>query len=128
MKSRMTIAQTAAAAHSALRSEGAASTRMVDADEIEAAIRVHLTHARKARKDGAVAARSILHGGFIPGAYRYRARADRVEIEGFTASTLTVTATRADAQRRPHFNRAPHLVVRGVWPGQTQGRILASPW
>lgn len=120
-----TIATIAAEAEADLvAARGRATTRTLDAAEIEDAIREHLRHARAlAKSEPTTTVRTVLRGGYV--LYGYRASADTVTITGARVDELAVDAQRAAAQSRPH-GHGDRLIVRAVREGQRQGRIVVS--
>ena len=74
-----------------------------------------------------------LHGGFVPGSYRYSAAGDIAEVtvdlradtyrDDPSAPRWEVNIDRGYAAKRPH-GRGDVLVARLLRPGQSQGRLL----
>ena len=74
-----------------------------------------------------------LHGGFVPGSYRYTANGDIAEVSidlrpdadrpDADAPRWVVSVNRGYAAKRPH-GRGELVVARLLRPGQSQGRIV----
>ena len=93
--------------------------------DIERAVAAHAKLLALAAGDD-VRAVTTLRGGYIPGAYKYRAESDEVTItslRGDTGWVTTAQATRATAQRRPNGIGAltVHRLARA---GQVRGRTV----
>ena len=120
----MNISEKAVRAAKGLRaSEPKARARILDAREIEHAIRVHLRVARRvAKRDPTREVITTLRGGFVANSYKYGARSDMVTLRGHTARDLRITTGRGRAQCRQQ-GVGDTLLVRSKTPEQVQGRI-----
>ena len=93
--------------------------------DIERAVAAHAALLALAADDD-VGAVTTVRGGYVPGAYKYRAEADEVTLTSARTETgwaTTATARRAEAQRRT--NGVGSLTVhRLARAGQVQGRTV----
>ncbi len=120
----------ALAAHDAEQKSG--RVRAIDSTD-EAPLVAAVRRTLKLAQPSDVTATVRLHGGFVPGSYRYSAAGDIAEVtvdlradtyrDDPSAPRWEVNIDRGYAAKRPHA-RGDVLVCRLLRPGQSQGRLL----
>jgi hypothetical protein len=120
----------ALAAHDAEQKSG--RVRAIDSTD-EAPLVAAVRRTLKLAQPSDIAATVRLHGGFVPGSYRYSAAGDIAEVtvdlradtdrDDPSAPRWVVSVYRGRAAKRPHGN-GEYVVCRLLRPGQSQGRLL----